>query len=200
MIKLYDSALSGNCHKVRMMLGFLGIDHEIIPVNWATEEHKEDWYRAVNPRAQIPTIDDDGTVIWDSQAIRAYLARTYDDSGVWFSNDPLVLTRVMQWLLLANEEIAALAWARVTVLMKKPRDRLEELQNKGQAGIAILNSALAETQWLAGTDHPTIDDVACFPYTGMAGQGEVKLSDFPHVELWISDIKALPRYTPMPGL
>jgi len=183
-----------------MMLGFLDIDHELVPVNWATGEHKSESYMVVNPRAQIPAIDDAGAVIWDSQAILAYLARRYDTSGQWFPEDPLTLTRVMQWLMLANEEIAALAWARVTVVMKKPRDGLAVLQNKGRTGIAILNSALAEIQWLAGTDNPTIGDVACFPYTGMAEQGEISLKDFSHVDRSIADIKALPRYTPMPGL
>ena len=38
MIIFYDSALSGNCHKVRMMLGFLGLDFEVVPVNWAVIE------------------------------------------------------------------------------------------------------------------------------------------------------------------
>ena len=200
MIKLYDSALSGNCHKVRMMLGFLNLDHELVPMDWAKGDHKLDWYAAVNPRAQLPTLDDDGFVIWDSQAILAYLARTYDQTDAWFPEAPKTLARVMQWLLLANEEIVALAWARVTVLMKQPRDRLDELQTKGRAGLGVLNDTLAANTWVAGTDAPTIGDIACFPYAGMAEQGEVPLSDFPQVQRWIADIKALPGYTPMSGL
>jgi len=200
MIKLYDSALSGNCHKVRMMLGFLGQEFELVPVDWAAGEMRLNWYTDLNPRAQLPTLDDNGTVVWDSQAILVYLARTYDSSGQWFSDDPLTQTRVMQWLMLANEEIAALAWARVTVLMKQPRDRLGELQAKGKAGLAVLEAALSENKWLVGGGHPTIADIACFPYAGMAVQGEVALSDYPNVQRWIADIKGLPNYTSMPGL
>lgn len=200
MIKLYDSALSGNCHKVRMMLGFLDLDHEIVPVNWATGEMKESWFTDINPRAQLPCLDDNGTVVWDSQAILVYLARHYDQAGEWFPGDPMVMTKVVQWLMLANEEIAALAWARVTVLMKQPRDKLEDLQNKGGAGLNVLNTALADASWVAGTDHPTIGDIACFPYAGMAEQGEVDLSQYPNVQAWITRIKALPKYTAMPGL
>lgn len=33
MITLYDSALSGNCHKVRMILGFLGLEYTLTPVD-----------------------------------------------------------------------------------------------------------------------------------------------------------------------
>ncbi len=200
MITLYDSALSGNCHKVRMMLGFLGFDYEITPVDWAKGEFDTPAYRAVNPRAQLPALDDDGTVVWDSQAILFYLATRYGQGTGWWPDDPLAQTRVMQWLMLANEEVAALAWARVTVLMKRPRDRLGELQAKGRAGLAVMNAALADTTWLAGGEHPSIGDIACFPYAGMAGQGEVALSEYPHVQRWIADIKALPNYTVMPGL
>lgn len=183
-----------------MMLGFVGQPYEVVPVDWAQGEMRQDWYTRINPRAQLPTLDDNGTVVWDSQAILVYLARTYDESGRWFPEDPITQTRVMQWLMLANEEVAALAWARVTVLMKRPRDRLEELQSKGQAGLAVMEGALAETKWLAGGDDPTIGDIACFPYAGMAEQGEVPLSDYPNVQRWIADVKALPGYTPMPGL
>jgi len=200
MIKFYDPALSGNCHKVRMMLGFLDLDYEVVPVNWATGEHKEDRYREINPRAQLPTFYDNSIVIWDSQAILGYLARTYDESGCWFPNDPLTLARVMQWLQMADEEVAALAWARVTVLMKQPRDRLDELQSKSRAGLCVMNEQLADHSRLAGTDHPTIGDVACFPYAGMAEQGEVAFSDYPHAQRWRRAVTALPGYIPMPGL
>ncbi|NKB44563.1 MAG: glutathione S-transferase [Alphaproteobacteria bacterium] len=200
MIKLYDSSLSGNCHKVRMMLGFLGLAHDIVPVDWAKGEMKEAWFTDINPRAQLPTLDDNGVVVWDSQAILVYLARHYDESGLWFPDDPMTMTKVMQFLMLGNEEIAALAWARVTVLMKQPRDRLSELQSKGKAGLAVLESALSTADWVAGTDHPTIGDIACFPYAGMAEQGDVALSAYPHVQAWIGRIKALPNYTAMPGL
>lgn len=198
MIKLYDSALSGNCHKIRMMLGFVGRPYDIVPMNWARGDQRLDSFRAVNPRAQLPALDDDGEVIWDSQAILVYLARKYGDEK-WLPLDATSLTRVTQYLMLANEEIAALAWARVAVLMKQPRDRLPELQTRGRAGIAVLEQTLQARAWVA-LDHPTIADIACFPYVGMAPQGEVALDPYPAVRKWIARIKALPNYVPMPGL
>jgi glutathione S-transferase len=198
MIKLYDSALSGNCHKVRMMLGFLGLAYEKVDMNWARGDHRLDWFRAVNPRAQLPALDDAGTVVWDSQAILVYLARTYGGE-TWLPLTPLALTRVMQWLMLANEEIRALSWARVAVLMKRPRDKLPELQSAGRAGLTVLEGHLREHAWLAA-DHMTIADVACFPYVGLAPEGEVSLTPYPHVRAWIARITATPGYTPMRGL
>ena len=173
MIKLYDSALSGNCHKVRMALAFLGISHDIVPMNWARGDQRSAEFQAINPRGQLPALDDHGTIVWDSQAILVYLARTYGPAS-WLPNDPLALTNVVHWLMLANEEIRALAWARVTVLMKQDRDELAKLQNFGRSGLTTLERHLATHAWVA-LDHFTIADMACFPYVGLAPQGEVSL-------------------------
>ena len=142
----------------------------------ARGDHLQDRFRAINPRAQLPTLDDHGTLVRDSQAILVYLARKHGQE-TWFPNDPIVMTRVVQWLLLANEEIRALVWARV----------------------AVLEQRLREHQWVAA-DHGTIADIACFPYAGLAPQGEVPLDDYPAVRCWIDRIKVLPNYVPMPGL
>ncbi len=198
MIKLYDSALSGNCHKVRMALGFLDIAYEKIPMNWARGDQGSTAYRALNPRAQLPVLDDNGTIIWDSQAILVYLARKYGPES-WLPNDPLSLTRVVQWLMLANEEVRALAWARVTVLMKQPRNELGKLQDFGRSGLATLERRLESHAWVA-LDHFTIADIACFPYVGLAAQGEVSLTPFPAVTAWLKRIQAMDKYTGMPGL
>ena len=198
MIKLYDSALSGNCHKVRMMLGFLGLPFEKVEMNWARGDHLSDGFRAVNPRAQLPALDDTGVVVWDSQAILVYLAKTYG-SDSWLPSAPLAMARVVQWLMLANEEVRSLAWARVAVLMNRNHDQLPGLQASGRAGLAVLEHRLRNHDWVA-LDHVTIADVACFPYVGMAPQGNVSLESLPAVRAWIDRIKALPGYVPMPGL
>jgi glutathione S-transferase len=198
MIKLYDSALSGNCHKARMALGFLGMTYETVPMNWARGDQRSADFLSINPRGQLPALDDNGTVIWDSQAILVYLARAYGPES-WLPNDPLSLARVTQWLMLANEEIRALAWARVTVLMKRSREELANLQDFGRSGLAALDRRLEKNIWVAH-DHFTIADIACFPYVGLAPQGEVSLEPYPAVTAWLGRVKLLDRYTGMPGL
>lgn len=198
MIKLYDSALSGNCHKVRMALSFLGKPFDLVPMNWARGDQRSSEFRKLNPRGQLPTLDDNGTLVWDSQAILVYLARKYGPDE-WLPNGPLALTRVTQWMMLANEEIRALAWARVTVRMKQPRDELAKLQEFGRSGLAVLERRLSENSWVA-LDHFTIADIACFPYVGLAPEGEVSLDTFPAVQSWLKRIRSLPGYSAMPGL
>ncbi len=198
MIELYDSALSGNCHKVRMLLGYLGLQYQKIPVNWLTGEHRGTAYLRVNPRGQLPTLRDGDVVVWDSQAILTYLARRYG-SEQWLPLDALSLTRVMQWLMLANEEIRALAWARVAVRLNRDLDRLAVLQAEGQRGLATMERRLERAEWLAA-DHMTIADIACFPYTALAPEGGVVLDGYPAVLSWVNRITSTPGFVAMPGI
>src|SRR5262245_19771547 len=52
----------------------------------------------------------------------------------------------------------------------------------------------------AFADHPTIGDIACFPYTAMAGAGGISLGPYPHILSWIDRMKQIPRVIPTPGI
>lgn len=198
VIKLYDSALSGNCHKVRMLLAFLGLRYETVAVNWAAGEHLSDTIRALNPRAQLPILSDGDHVVWDSQAILTYLARRYGEEH-WLPLDADGLSSVMRWMMLANEEIRSLAWARVAVLMNRDQERLARLQSEGRAGLTVLEARLKAATWLAG-DNFTIADIACFPYVALAPEGGVALEPYGAVRRWIGQIKAQPGFVSMRGI
>ncbi|HEY3583408.1 MAG TPA: glutathione S-transferase N-terminal domain-containing protein, partial [Casimicrobiaceae bacterium] len=76
-MKLYDFPLSGNCYRVRLFLSLLGMHYELKPVDLVKGEHRQPPFLELNPRGQVPTLEDDGTVVWDSMAILVYLARKY---------------------------------------------------------------------------------------------------------------------------
>ena len=86
MLKLYDSPLSGNCHKVRMLLSMLEIDYQTVPVDIPSGQNRQPAYLAVNPLGRVPVVDDDGVVIRDSQAILIYLARKTGAED-WYPGD-----------------------------------------------------------------------------------------------------------------
>jgi glutathione S-transferase len=197
-IKLYDMELSGNCYKIRLLCGLLGIKYQSIPVNLFSGEHKQPAFLQINPRGQVPVIDDNGTVIWDSSAILVYLARKYGYQQ-WL---PLVaedMGNIMQWLALAeNELLYGLARARAVVLFNRPWN-LTECQALGKTGLVVLEQHLQRHDWLAA-DQVTIADIACYPYVVLAPEGGVSLDGLPHVQLWIARIQALPGYVGMPGI
>ena len=197
-MKLYDFELSGNAYRVRLLLSLLGLKHEVVPVNLMQGEQRQTSFLKLNPRGQVPTLDDDGTVVWDSLAILVYLARKYGGEQ-WLPLDAEGMAEVMQWLaVMENECLYGLARARVICKFKRPGN-LEEAQALGRKGLDVLEQRLVSKPWLA-LDRVTIADVACFPYVALAPEGEIALDGYPGVRNWINRIKSLEGFVGMPGI
>ena len=95
MLTLYEFALSGNCHKVRLLLSLLGVRYQSQPVDAAARQHKSAGFLALNPLGQVPVLCDGEHCLRDSQAILCYLARRYDASGQWLPQDALPKSRTL---------------------------------------------------------------------------------------------------------
>ncbi|MBN9414217.1 MAG: glutathione S-transferase family protein [Candidatus Eremiobacteraeota bacterium] len=196
-MKLYDFELSGNCYKVRLFLSFLQLEWERELVALGTQ-NKTPEFLALNPVGLVPVLQDGETVLWDSQAILVYLARRYDRSERWLPLDACGLSQVTAWLSLASNEIGAgPAGIRRIHLFGR-----EEDESKGRAltekVFGVLESRLASHPWLVG-DHPTVADVACYPYLALSPDGKFDTSPYPAVLAWFSRIQALPGYLALPG-
>lgn len=194
-LKLYDLDISGNCHKVRLLLSMLGLAHERIRVDAPGGESLTAGFRRLNPRGQIPVLVDGDTVIWDSMAILVYLARRYGDDR-WLPTAALAEARVMQWLAVSeNELLYGLARARATLRLGRDFD-LAQCQRDAAPGLAAMQARLDGHAWLAA-DHPTIADLACYPYVALAGEGDVSLEPYPAVRAWLERVEGLPGWVPL---
>lgn len=200
MLKLYDREASGNCYKARLLLSFLNMPYERVPVAMQDGKNVVDsGYLKLNPRGQIPTLVDGDTTLWGSTAILCYLAARYDETSSWLPRDPARLGQVMQWLELAqNEILAGLFRARAIVKFGLPGE-LAAAQQIAARALEVLESRLAVEPWLAGNG-PTIADIACFPYVALAHEGEVDVSPHAGVQQWLSRIESLDRFIGMPGI
>ena len=69
-IKLYRHPLSGHAHRVQLMLSLLKLPMEPVDLDMAIGAHKKPEFLAINPFGQVPVIDDNGTILSDSNAIR----------------------------------------------------------------------------------------------------------------------------------
>jgi glutathione S-transferase len=197
-MKLYDFELSGNAYRIRLMLALLGLQYEGVPVKLMQGEQREPAYLELNPRGQVPVLDDAGTVVWDSLAILVYLARKYGGEK-WLPLEAKGMAEVMQWLaVMENEVLYGLARARVICKFKRPGN-LEDAQLLGRKGLDVMERRLASHPWLA-LDRVTIADIGCFPYVALAPEGEIPLDDYRAIRSWIERIKALPGYVGMPGI
>lgn len=198
MITLYEFALSGNCHKIRLMLSLLGLDYQSVAVNGNEQQQKSTEFLAINPFGQVPVLKDDDVVIRDSQAILVYLAKKYGN-GQWLPNDAAALADVVAWLSTAANEVA-LGPNRLRLHHKFGRDiNIEESRQISIKLLDVLQVRLENHPYLA-TDQITIADIAVYPYIALAPEGQIELSPYPAVKAWIRRIEALPGYVGMPGM
>jgi len=200
---LYDHPLSGNCHKIRLFLSMLDVPHMTDRVDVFKRENTENWFVALNPLTQIPTIRDGDIVVQDSQAILTYLALKY--APEWFGRTPVGVAAVMEWLSFAAKEVCnGLQMSRLFYLAEEFRLAEEDIDiaratAQGLKVLSFLEDILVARDWLA-LARPTIADLAVFPYVAMAREGKLPLDDYPSVLAWIERISALPGYVPMRGL
>ena len=192
-MKLYMTPSSGNAYKVRLLLEMLKVPYEKALLDWAGKEHKQPAYLKINPRGQVPALEDDGRVFWDSSACLAYVARKHGGEQ-WLPTDPASMAEVMQWLALGNNEIHyGLQWAR-GVKTNIRGGNYDEYKEYGERGLQVLEERLKANQWLA-LGRPTIADLACYPYVSVSHEGGFDLSKYPSVQAWVKRIEALPGWT-----
>ena len=77
MLKIWGRQNSINVQKVMWVVQELGIEHERIDAGMQFGKVDEAWYRQMNPNGRVPTINDDGFILWESNAVVRYLVRKY---------------------------------------------------------------------------------------------------------------------------
>jgi glutathione S-transferase len=198
MISLYDVSLSGNCHKVRLLLSLLALPYQTQPVDLRGGEQRSPDYLQRNPFAQVPVLDDDGLIIRDSQAILVYLAKRYGGEQ-WWPDDAYQLAQITAWLSTAANEIAnGPALLRVHHKFGRAIDTLKA-QQTAEKVLGIIDRHLESRDWLDG-DSVSIADIAVYPYLALAPEGGIAIDAYFNIIAWLQRIRALSGYVAMPGM
>ena len=196
-IKLYRHPLSGHAHRVQLMLSLLKLPMEPVDLDMAIGAHKKPEFLAINPFGQVPVIDDNGTILSDSNAILVYLVKKYDDGGSWLSDEPVAAARIQRWLSVAAGQVAYGPCAARLVTVFGAQLNADEAITRSHVLLKVMNSELANSPFLTG-DTATIADVANYAYIAHAPEGNVSLEDYPNVRAWLQRVEALPNFVPMP--
>src|SRR3954451_21555850 len=148
---LYDSGVSGNCYKVRLLLAHLGIDYERRELSVTDRSDRDELIgRDNNPDLRVPTVIlDDGRPIAESNAIMWHFA----DGTPYLPADPYERAQVLQWLFFeqySHEPNIAVArfWAHAGI-ESSPEARAEKLRG-GRAALEALNRHLTNREFLVG--------------------------------------------------
>ncbi|MBP2158767.1 MULTISPECIES: glutathione S-transferase family protein [Asticcacaulis] len=195
-MKLYDFALSGHCHRVRLFLSLIGIQAETVAVDLKGGAHKAPDFIAMNRFGQVPVLEDDGLVVQDSNAILVYLATKYSRHD-WLPQGAAETARVQRWLSVAAGQIASgPAAARMITVFGAAFDP-ETTISRAHAILTIIDNELNGHDWIAATT-PTIADVALYSYIAAAPEGNVDLAPYGHIRAWLKRVEALPGFLAFP--
>jgi maleylacetoacetate isomerase len=148
-MRLYSFFRSSAAFRVRIALNLKGVDYEIVAVNLPSGAHRTAEFLAVNPQATIPTLDDDGTILWQSLAIIEYLDARYP-SPLLIPREPVARARVQ-------------ALAQLIACEAHPLNNLRVL-NYLRGELALDETAVSKwySHWVAEAFRPLETFVASF--------------------------------------
>lgn len=196
-MKLYSHPLSGNSHRARALLGILGIEHEEVVVDLKTGAHKKPEFLKLNPKGQVPVLQDGNVLLRDSTAILVYLARRYAPDDRWLPSEPAIQAEVQQWLSTAVNEIQAGPFVvRLVKIAGAPLDYDAAVGKTRSLFDEVVEPHLADREWLAAA-HPTIADLACYSYIARVTEGDFSLEPYSAIRAWLARVEGIKGFVPM---
>src|SRR3954454_16079275 len=163
MLKLWGRVNSINVQKALWAIEELGIAYERVDAGGPFGIVKEEAYRRLNPNSLVPTIEDDGFVLWESNAIVRYLAAKHATGSLWPA-DPRTRAdadRWMDWQATTFTPATGPAFHGLIRTAPDQRDDAAFAQSiaKAEPMAALLDAHLAERRFVAGYAF-TVGDIA----------------------------------------
>jgi glutathione S-transferase len=197
MIKIWGRNTSVNVQKVMWAVGELALPHERIDVGGPFGKNNEPAYLAMNPNGLVPTLEEDGFVLWESNAIVRHLAAKYG-TGTLEPADLRTRARASSWmdwqLTVASPALTPVFWGLVrTPPEKRDQAAIEAGKIKTIAAMKIVDAHLANSAFLAG-DTLSMGDI---PAALMAYRFRRLVPERPaleHLERWFAAIEQRPAF------
>ena len=197
MLKILGRKTSSNVQKVLWGAVELGLDFERSDIGGPFGGNDKPDYLALNPNGLVPTIIDDGFVLWESNSCLRYLAAVHGAGGLW-PTDARIRADAERWM---DWQISALSPSLGVVfrgLVRTPPDErdpaaIAAARDRSAALFAMLDDALAERPFVAG-DKLTIGDIS----VGIAAYRwyhlDIEREDYANLARWYDRLTERPGY------
>jgi glutathione S-transferase len=195
---LYDSRVSGNCYKVRLLFAHLGVEYERREVDVVDRSDRLELLGTLNPGLRVPTLVlDDGRALAESDAILFHFAA----GTAYLPDDAFARAQVLQWMFFEQyshePNIAVLRfWALHPEAAAPTATEVASKTAGGDAALQALERHLGAREFLVA-DAYTIADIALYAYTHVADEAGFELSSYPHVCAWLERVAAQPGHIPI---
>jgi len=197
-VLLYNSPVSGNCYKVRLLLAHLGISYEQRELDVVDRSNRREVLGDLNPALRVPTLVlDDGRALGESGAILWYLG----EGTRFVPEDRYERAQVLQWMFFEqydHEPAIAVArfWLAYSGRPDEFADRLPEKIAAGQRALSAMERHLDGRRFLV-SDRLTLADIALYAYTHVAEEGSFELEPYPAVRRWLERVASEPGHVPI---
>ncbi len=193
---LYNSMVSGNCYKVRLLLAHLGIDYERHELDVVDRSNRSEVLGGLNPDLRVPTLVlDDGRPIAESGAILWY----FGEGTRFVPDDRYERAKVLQWMFFEQyTHEPAIAVVRFLVAYSgEPEKHVDLIASRTKQGYRALDAMEGHLDgggpFLVGSS-PTLADIALYAYTHVAHEGGFDLSGYPAIGTWLERVAADPGH------
>lgn len=199
MIRFFYN-LSPNPMKVALALEEMGLAYEPVPIDARRGDQFLPEFLAVNPNGKVPAIEDEGMVVFDSNAILLYLG---EKSGQ-FLGAPAQRGEMLSWLMFVATGLSPFSGQAVHFrhFAPEPKDYAHRrYQFEAERHYGVLDGRLASRRFLLGEEY-SIVDMAAWGWVRMANfvMGDGALEKFPNVKRWFAEVSARPAAQRAEGL
>jgi glutathione S-transferase len=192
MIDLYTAA-TPNGHKASCTLEELAIPYQVHAVDLSALEQKRPEFLRLNPNGRIPVIvdrDEGGLAVFESGAIMIYLA---EKAGLLLPADRRGRARAMSWLMFQMGGVGPMM-GQANVFFRYFPERIQpaidRYQNESRRLLAVLDSRLAQSEFLAG--EYSIADIANWCWARTHEWSGVSVDGLEHLQRWMRALEARP--------
>jgi glutathione S-transferase len=195
---LYNSPISGNCYKVRLLLAHLGVGYETRDMDVVDRSDPRDFLDGLNPVRRAPTLVlDDGRPLAESNAIIWFLG----EGTRFVPDDGYDRAKALQWMFFEQyEHEPSVAVLRFLKTYSGRPDWYEaqrvSLAKRGEKALRALDEGLDGRDWLAG-DAMSVADIALYAYTHVADEAGLSLEPYASVRAWLARVASQPGHVPI---
>jgi len=194
-VLLYNSSVSGNCYKVRLLLAHLGLPYETVDVSVVDRSNRPELLGDKNPALRVPTVVlDDSRPLAESNAILWY----FGDGTEYVPDDPYERAQVLQWMFFeqySHEPYIAVVrfWLAYSGEPERFADQVPARTKGGYAALDAMERHLEGRDFLVGGRY-SIADISLYAYTHVAHEGDFALTAYPAIRSWLDRVSGQPGH------
>lgn len=195
-MKLYGHPYSNAARRVQMLCEECGIPYTYQLVDLMKGEQYTPEYLALNPNGKVPVIDDDGFVLWESQAIMRYLCDKHK-AQAWYPAEPKARAHVEGWLdwnqTRLGPEAGKIMFNTFFAGDKGNPQAIEDGKKWLAKILPVMDGELSKRKYLCG-EQPTLADLAAVTNIAYLEMCKYDWSSYPAVTKWYSTMKNRPSF------